>query len=286
MTRFQHSLSLLAATSALAAAAVTSLDAHAQGAAVGLAPHRAVYEMSLDRARNGSSVTGLRGRMVYELSGSRCEGWTQTIRFVTEMTGSDGQLTLNDMRSSTFEDDAAREFRFNTTQQRDQRTTETTNGEARRDGTAVNVELRQPSRKNLKLEGRVYFPIEHSIALVAAARKGDTVLRADIYDASEKGEKVYETSSIIGARRAPGANAKLASATGADLLDGVASWPVTISYYERGAAGGDAAPVYELSFLYFENGVSRRIVIDYGEFAMKGEMREITFLTTKPCDRR
>lgn len=284
MTRLH--LYLLAAMAASALALWAAPAAQAQGAGVGLAPHRAVYEMSLDRARSGSSVTGLRGRMVYELSGSRCEGWTQTIRFVTEMTGSDGQLTLNDMRSSTFEDDAAKEFRFNTTQQRDQRSTETTNGEARRDGGGVSVDLRQPARKNLKLAGRVYFPIEHSIALVAAARKGETVLRADIYDASEKGEKVYETSSIIGARREPGANAKLASATGADSLDGVASWPVTISYYERSAAGADAAPVYELSFLYFENGVSRRIVIDYGDFAMKGEMREITFLAAKPCDRR
>ena len=30
-------------------------------------------------------------------------------------------------------------------------------------------------------------------------------------------------------------------------------------------------PVYELSFLFFENGVSRKLFIDYGEFAMQGD---------------
>ena len=44
-------------------------------------------------------------------------------------------------------------------------------------------------------------------------------------------------------------------------------------------------PVYELSFLMFENGVSRKLYIDYGEFALKGELTEITFYEPSKCDR-
>ena len=37
------------------------------------------------------------------------------------------------------------------------------------------------------------------------------------------------------------------------------SWPISISYYEDGNDKKDALPSYELAFLYFENGVSRRL---------------------------
>jgi hypothetical protein len=43
-------------------------------------------------------------------------------------------------------------------------------------------------------------------------------------------------------------------------------------------------PVYELTFLFFENGVSRQLFIDYGEFALQGEIKEITFLEPKKCE--
>ena len=43
-------------------------------------------------------------------------------------------------------------------------------------------------------------------------------------------------------------------------------------------------PAYELAFLYFENGVSRRLYIDYGEFAIRGSLKEITFLEPGKCE--
>jgi hypothetical protein len=77
-----------------------------------LAPHRAVYEITLDRSRGGSGVSDMSGRMVYELKGSECEGYTQTMRFVTRMTNQEGSTVLTDMRSSSTEDASARNFRF------------------------------------------------------------------------------------------------------------------------------------------------------------------------------
>ena len=43
-------------------------------------------------------------------------------------------------------------------------------------------------------------------------------------------------------------------------------------------------PVYELSFLFFENGVSRKLFIDYGEFAIQGEIKEIAFYPPSKCE--
>ena len=45
-------------------------------------------------------------------------------------------------------------------------------------------------------------------------------------------------------------------------------------------------PVYELAFLMFENGVSRKLYIDYGEFALQGELTEITFHEPSKCEQK
>jgi hypothetical protein len=251
-----------------------------------LAPHRAIYEMTLAVARGGAGVTAVSGRMVYELTGSACEGYTQNMRFVTQMTNQKGAVTLTDLRSSSWEEGSGKRFRFNSSQFRDEKPTEATAGDAARANTAdaAKVELTKPVSKHLALPQRVYFPIQHSIALLDAANQGKRFFRADLYDGSEKGEKVYDTISVIGRVVPAGGNRKLARVKNAERLDGIAAWPVSIGYFEPNSDKTDAVPVYELSFWFFENGVSRKLFIDYGEFAIQGELAQITFHEPSKCD--
>jgi hypothetical protein len=251
-----------------------------------LAPHRAVYEITLADSRGGSSVTDMSGRMVYELTGSACEGYSQSMRFVTRMSGQDGNSSITDMRTSSWEDAVAKAFRFSSTQYKDTKLEETTDGDAARTGPEgeVKVEISRPAKKAMSLKRDTYFPVQHSLALIAAARKGQRIFLADLYDGSEKGEKVFSTASFIGMERAPGYNRTLPKVERAERLDTVRSWPVSISYYEEGSERKDAIPAYELAFLYFENGVSRRLYIDYGDFSVRGTLKQLQFLDPKPCD--
>ena len=279
--------SLMIAVLGLAAACVPGLVlAQPAGAPAILAPHRAVYEITLDQARGGSGVTDMSGRMVYELTGSACEGYTQNMRFVTRMTNQEGSTSVTDMRSSSWEDALAKSFRFNSSQYKDTKLTESTQGDAARTEAPGEgkVELSKPEKKEVKLTRNVYFPIQHSIALLAAAKKGDLIFQADLYDGSEKGEKIYATTSYIGKPQAAGYNKTLAAVAAAQKLDGMKSWPVSISYFEAGSEKKDAVPAYELAFIYFENGVSRRLFIDYGDFAIRGVLKDITFLDPAKCD--
>jgi len=253
-----------------------------------LSPHRAVYEMTLATSRGGSGVTAVSGRMVYELTGSACEGYTQNMRFVTQMTNQSGSAVITDLRSSSWEEGNGKRFRFNSSQYRDEKATEVTAGDAARANTAddVKVELTKPAKKGLSLSSGVYFPVQHSIALLKAAKAGKTTFRADLYDGSEKGEKVYDTVSFIGRPVPPGGNRKLPPVKNAERLDKLAAWPVSIGYFEPGSDKLDAVPVYELTFWFFEAGVSRRLYIDYGEFAINGELKEITFHPPSKCEQK
>ena len=281
-----HPTSWLAVLAAGAALELVSTPTWAGAQHVVLAPHRAIYEMTLAEARGGAGVTAVSGRMVYELTGSACEGYTQNMRFVTQMTNQKGAATLTDLRSSSWEEGTGKRFRFNSSQFRDEKPTEATAGDAARanDADAAKVELTKPVTKRLALPQRVYFPIQHSIALLDAAHMGKRSFRADLYDGSEKGEKVYDTISVIGRMIPAGGNRQLARVKNAERLDSIAAWPVSIGYFEPNSDKTDAVPVYELTFWFFENGVSRKLFIDYGEFAIQGELAQITFHEPSKCD--
>jgi hypothetical protein len=242
--------------------------------------------MTLDRSKGGSSVTELSGRMVYELTGSSCDGYTQTMRFVTRMSGQDGQTTLNDLRSSSTEDATAKKFRFSSSQYKDEKLAEQVAGEAERTSSAIAVQLSRPKKAEHKLSAGALFPIQHSIALLEAAKAGKSLFTTDLYDGSEKGDKLYATTAVIGRRLAPGENTKLSAIAKAKPLDALPAWPVSLSYFDKGKDNEDSVPTYELGFLYFENGVSRRLRIDYGEFSVRGTLKDITFLDVAKCDRK
>ena len=68
----------------------------------------------------------------------------------------------------------------------------------------VTVKLSQPSRAELDLSGPILFPTQHSFKLIENALEGRAVFQAKIYDGSERGRKVYETTAFIGTKVVPG----------------------------------------------------------------------------------
>jgi EipB-like len=276
----------LAGMSVIGLAAMGQPTAQAD-TAIRFAPHRAVYDVTLARATPGSGVSDMTGRLVYELQGAACEGYTQSMRFVTKSSSSDGSEQVNDMRSTSFEEEAGRNLRFTTTQYRDDQIAETTQGEAGRGapGGEVKVELTKPERKALSLPATVYFPIQHSIAMMEAARSGKKLFVADVYDGSEKGDKVSATNTVIGAARAQATDVVPAALPNLERLKQLKFWPIATSYFEKDKSYDkkDALPTYEMAAHFYENGVSTRLVMDYGEFSLKGELTQLTFLNEPAC---
>jgi hypothetical protein len=66
-------------------------------------------------------------------------------------------------------------------------------------------------------------------------------------------------------------------------LNGLPSWPIAISYFEPGSEKKDAVPTYELGYRFFDNGVSTGLKIDYGDFAIRGDLSAIEMLEPSKC---
>ncbi len=281
-----NAISHAAGRAALVALALLSATASSATAdVVPLAPHRAVYEFEMTDAAAGSGVAGITGRMVYELNGSSCEGYTQNMRFVTVMTNQEGVETLNDLRNSSWEDGKGDKLRFSFNQLQNQIATDTSQGDATRPkkGGQIVVDVAKPKKKKVRIPAESFFPMQHARALIASAKAGRNIVTGYLFDGSEKGEKYYWTNAVIG-KKYGGSSVPLAAALNLPpQMETVASWPVTISYFEIGKDKEDSLPSYELHFRYYENGVTNDLRIDYGSFSIRGELKDLTFLNAGKC---
>lgn len=253
---------------------------------VELAPHRAIYDMTLGKAVAGANISDVRGRLVFDFSGS-CEGYALNTRLVTEIVDRDGKAMVTDLRSSTWEHAKAERFRFNSSQYLNQRLSEQVVGLASRgkDGGEMNIAIEKPKKQKVKLGGAAMFPTQHSLAVLEAAQRGRSLVQANIYDGSEKGAKYFETTTFIGNPFPAGGNAGFKTIPNSEKLDDLISWPVSISYFETKEGGGadEGTPTYELSFRLYANGVSRKLQIDYGNFSITGELSRIDFFEPAKC---
>lgn len=209
--------------------------------------HQALYELKLVKSRGSNAISSARGRILYNFSGSACEGYTSEFRQVSELDGGEGKLTLSDLRSHSWEDAAGKSYRFKIDTRMNDTDSAPVDGMAERVGNHITVKLKQPVAKTFELDGNIVFPTEQIQHIIAAAREGKTVLELMVYDGSDNGEKVYNTLSVIG-QPIPGSRdiATPDPSTANDQMKALTRWPVTVSYYDRDAKTkeGEQTPVY------------------------------------------
>jgi len=258
-----------------AGASATGLD--------GLLPHRAVYDLSLKDASDRSGIEGMDGRIVYEMTGSRCEGFAVRFRFFTNVQTARKSFT-NDQRTTSFESGDGKTFRFVTQSYLNGQLEQDLRGSATDTGEATEVALEKPQKSQLKLSKSI-FMTEHIGGLINAAKAGQTIYTATVYDASEKGDELVDTTAIIGKAKTGATPQDGEPEEVARQFEGKVGWPVSVSYFNKDdtAASGEKLPVYQVSFLMHESGVSRSLRLQYDDYALRGDLKKIEFLQAEPC---
>jgi EipB-like len=255
-------------------------------AGVPFLPHQALYELSLVKSRGSATINNARGRILYNFSGSACEGYTSDFRQVSELDAGEGKLTLSDLRSTSWEDAAGKSYRFKIDARMNDGDSKPVDGVAERTGDHITVKLKAPEAKTFTIDGATVFPTEQIRRIIEAAREGKSLLELSVYDGSDNGEKVYNTLTVIG-RPIPGDRSisEPDPSTSSDQMKSLTRWPVTVSYFDREAKAkeGEETPVYAMSFELFENGVSRALVLDYNEFVISGALDKFDVHDSKPC---
>ncbi|MCB1447262.1 MAG: cell envelope integrity EipB family protein [Rhizobiaceae bacterium] len=254
----------------------TATAAPAQGLA-SLVPHRAVYDLELKDAAEKAGIKAMRGRMVYEFTGSECAGYKVNFRFVTESEVGD-ERRISDQRSTSFEDIRNGRFEFETQSYTDDRLDKEIQGFAEDLKDKVSVELTSPSEKRVELQPS-RFPTEHMLEVLRMARTGKHFFEARVFDGSDNGDKTVFTTTVVGSPT--GVTPDDPDAKSAGRLKDEKTWPVTIAYFNDEKT--DGLPTYRMSFRLYDNGVSRDLTMDYGDFALSGRLVKLDFLPEETC---
>ncbi|WP_336279151.1 EipB family protein [Bartonella sp. CB175] len=235
-----------------------------------VAPHRAVYDFQLDSTSNEMAILGMTGRMVFELKGSVCQGYTTRFRFISRVHIEDMPARLTDQQTTSYETGDGRKFHFSVTNQVGQDITHNSEGLAERTQNGITVKLQKPKEKEYKL-AIAEFPIMQLKSIIRHAKEGHNFYNTTVFDGTDKADKVIKESVIIGKMKTQISDDEMKKI---GKLGGGGYWPVTISYFDD-VENKDGLPVYRTSFLLHENGIMRDLRVDYGIFAVRAKLNSL-----------
>ncbi|ATP12215.1 ATP-binding protein [Bartonella henselae] len=238
-----------------------------------VAPHRAVYDFQLDSASHDMAILGMTGRMVYELTGSVCQGYTTRFRFISRIHIEDMPVRLTDQQTTSYETGDSQTFHFSVKDQVGQEVAHNVEGLAERTQDGIIIKLKKPKDKEYKL-ALAEFPIMQLKSIIRHAKAGRHFYNTTVFDGTDKADKVIKESIIIGEKKTQLSDDETEKL---GKLDEEGYWPVTISYFDD-IEKKDGLPVYRTSFLLHENGVMRDLHIDYGAFAVRAKLNSLEFL--------
>jgi EipB-like len=250
--------------------------------AVTLASHRAIYDLEISRLDSGSGYSNVEGRLAYELTGSACEGWAVNYRIANRYVLPEKPAQILDTQLTTWESGDGLEMNLSQKQFVDSSldSEERINVKRPKLGAEAHGEMTKPKDEEFTVAGEALFPSTHQTKLLNAALNGESRDVSLVFDGSD-GSKTYKAISFIGRKRAPGSFSVDQANSVTEPLRGIASWPMTVSYYP--AEGGADTPSYQSSFNMYENGVSTDLVLDYGTYALKGKLSKLDMLKADTC---
>jgi hypothetical protein len=245
--------------------------------AADIMPHRALYTMSLTRAGADSGVTAASGTMAYKW-GETCDGWTveQNYRLVMSYADSSSDVVITS-NFVTWESKDGLRYRFNQKETRNDATDEDIRGTAVLDGPGGGgtATFDEPQAKSFRLPPGTLFPSAHTILLIDRAKAGDSFIARQVFDGTTV-DGAALVSAVIGPKVEPDA-----AVTSQNPLLNVAGWRVRLAFFPSDVK--QETPDYELGMLLLADGVSRNMIIDYGDYAITTKLDDIEAVARPAC---
>jgi len=235
-----------------------------------LASHRGVYSLTLDRARENAGIVDVSGAMLFELIDA-CESWTTRQRFTMTLRNREGTELETGSDYATLESMDGRNLRFSLTQMTQGAVSSRVAGQAEltADGSGV-ARYSEPEVKELPIPAGTLLPNTHTIATLNAARAGQRLLVAPIFDGTTA-DGAQQTTTVLSPWQGP------QPVPEAPSLSTLGSSRMRIAFFEPDGeqAGGARTPSYEVSLRYFENGVADDMIMDFGDFTVRAKLMKL-----------
>ena len=235
-----------------------------------LASHRGIYSLTLDRARENATIVDVSGAMLFEIIDA-CESWASRQRFTMTLRDREGTELETGSDYATLESMDGRTLRFSLTHMTQGAIKSRVAGQAELtpDGSGV-ARYSEPEVKELPIPPGTLLPNTHTLAALNAARAGQRLLVAPIFDGTTA-DGAQQTTTVLSPWQGP------QPVPEAPSLSTLGSSRMRIAFFEPDGeqAGGARTPSYEVSLRYFENGVADDMIMDFGDFTVRAKLMKL-----------
>ena len=251
-----------------------------QAAPVTVAPHRAIYTMSMASAKSGSNITDVSGRLEFEWR-DVCDGWAiqQHMKLhIASGEGEDQDIVSNEL---TWESKDGKKYNFNIHHETNGQETEAYHGKASQkpDGSVV-VAYSQPKGKTLQLPAGTMFPTAHTEYVLSSAADGQKFFTRRVFDGSDT-DGASDISAFIAPLRPTDQEDGLSVELKKNQLVAADAWPVHLAFFKINDE--KEQPDYEMDLGLLPNSIARHIRINYSDFSIIGTLVGVESIATQNC---
>ncbi len=234
-----------------------------------IAPHRAVYDLSLAKTAKGGQVSQAHGKLEFEWADA-CTSWTVSQRTHVRLIAKEGRVIEFGWSLSALEAKDGSQYRYFIRRLNTGRPPEDVRGTAQLSGPGLggSAALQDAEGEAMVLPKGTLFPTAHSLLLLDAAERGDATLGRVVFDGSGD-EGIFFVNAAVTEAIAPGAK----SAFDSPLLRGQKSWRMNLAYFSMDETV--SKPEHEQVFRLYANGVVDDLILDYGDFALLATLESL-----------
>ena len=256
-----------------AALILAATGAAAPGFCAPLIAHHAVYKLTLDTSKE-EGVLAATGTMTYDVLDA-CTAWTTSQHLVINVTNKDGQDVKMVSDYATLESKDGTHLDFHTRELTDQSVTQQLDGTADldRSGGKGHADFTSPQKSSVLLPLGTLLPMAHTAAIIDAASAGKKFLSVPLFDGTGS-DGAEDTFVTIENWRKP-AEQKWPT------LSALPFGRVHIAFFDR--TNASETPTYEVSMLYWANGVADAMVMNFGDFSMDGTLDQFEARAAAKC---
>ncbi len=249
-----------------------------------LTPHKAIYAVSLARAKQDVGLHDVAGTMFFDMTDA-CDGWAVQQHMKLHFSFPEGEASEVSSDIVTWESKTADKFNFNVRRISNGKDDGNYKGRATLASQGGEAHYTVPEDKApIAIPSGTLFPMAHTSMIIEKAKAGEKLFSKRVFDGSDE-QGAAEVSAFIGTALEAKADEDLAEGVRKNpLLTGHKAWPTRLAFYPVGDQKTESGePDYEMDLVMQDNGIARTMTIDYGDFAVTGVLVKLERGETLPC---
>ena len=257
------------------------LSAFPFAASAQLASHEAVYDIALASTKGGAAgVVNAYGKMRYSIR-KVCDQWLTESVFSLDIGYEMLGLDTTNWKQMTRESADGCLFEFDVFVRENGKDRKDLSGKSVCENRKKVLRLSVPVRSEAVFPASVVFPVQQTLRLIKAARAGHKSVSSYVYDGTRP-EALYSMNAVISFPENAGS---LKARGDTELIEGKKAYRFDAAFFEEFSSGRqqDGTPQYEVSMIYYDNGISDRIEQDFGSYRLRSTLKTVKKLPETPC---